>query len=180
MRSVTPAVAVVGVLEVGGHDCGRLLGGQGAVEGSFHLEWCVWVVAVGVGVEHSRCALTEQGAVSVWPVVGKALVQSHLATEDAGDSGESTRATGGAASEQVQEGGQDGQEVWEARCVGRPESAQQQHTTKLLASFLHISCLQEDIRLYSQIQLFTFNTLYLVWRKLTDIIRNPSSDHGRS
>lgn len=160
MRSVAPAVAVVGVLEVGGHDCGRLLGGQGAVEGSFHLEWRVGVVAVGVGVENSRCALTEQGAVSIWAGVGEALVQSHLATEDAGDSGESTGATGGAASEQVQEGGQDGQEVWEARCVGRPEPAQKL-TTKRLVSFLHISCLQEEIHWYIRIQLFTSNTLYL-------------------
>ena len=114
MRSVAPAVAVVGVLKVGGHDGGRLLGGQGAVEGRFHLEWRVGEVAVGVGVEDSRCALTEQGAVSIWAGVGEALVQSHLATEDAGDSGQSTGATRGAASEQVQDGGQDGQEVWEA------------------------------------------------------------------
>ena len=130
------------------------------MEGSFHLEWRVGVVAVGVGVENSRCALTEQGAVSIWAGVGEALVQSHLATEDAGDSGESTGATGGAASEQVQEGGQDGQEVWEARCVGRPEPAQKL-TTKRLVSFLHISCLQEEIHWYIRIQLFTSNTLYL-------------------
>lgn len=116
----------IGILEHLGHLERLLLTAQSVLELHFHLERGIRVVPARERVEKRGGGVAGEGAVAVGARVGEALVHRHLAAEDGRDDGaDAGRGTAAAAasrerSEEVDQGGQDGDDVREAPRVGGP------------------------------------------------------------